>query len=89
MLLICGHGHSDEGGDFVGVGAVAASGDGTPQKVGDSGANFGLGGGKLEVVLLEAAEKGSDVGDVVREVGVEDDDVCRRGTRRRVTTSLG
>ena len=46
-----------------------------PQEVGGCGANFGLGGRKFEVVLTEATKKGSDVGDVVGGVGVEDDDV--------------
>ena len=45
-----------------------------PQEIGGSGTNFGLGRGKFEMVLSEATEKGSDVGDVVGGIGVEDDD---------------
>ena len=73
-VSLCGHGNSGEGGDLVGVRDVAASGDGVPQEVGGSGANFGLGERKFEVVLAEAT-KGLHVGDVVGGVGVEDDDV--------------
>ena len=46
-----------------------------PQEVGGSGANFGPGGRKFEVVITEATKKGSGFGDVVGGVGVEDDDV--------------
>ena len=53
-----------------------------PQEAGGSGANYGLGGRKFEVVLTEATKKGSDVGDVVGGVGVEDDDVARYAATR-------
>lgn len=77
MLLVSGHGHSGEGGDLVRVGAVTASGDGASQEIGVGSANFSLGGGKFEMALSEAPEKGSDVGDVVGGVGVEDNDVVK------------
>ena len=53
MLLVCGHGPFREGGDLVGVGAEAASGDGVPQEVGGSSANYGLGGRTVEMVLTK------------------------------------
>ena len=65
LLLVGGHGRCSEGGDRVGFGAVTASGDGLSHEIGDRVANCGPGGGKIKVVLPEASEEGSDVGDVI------------------------
>ena len=47
------------------------------QEVGFGGANFGFGGGKIQVVFWKAFEKGSDVGLVGGGVGVVDDDIVK------------
>lgn len=70
---------SCERGDLVNVRANAGGGDDVSQEIGVCGAKLDLGGGKFELVIPKAFDKGADVGDVGHGVGIEDHDVVKVG----------